>query len=93
MEVLAGFLGGVAGVIGFLPFLFLSGRLRTKFIEEGAKKAAYIFLVPLLSFILMVAALFVLWLAFPQHLMVFSVACIVVFLGGTIAVTVKQVRR
>ncbi|MDR2721879.1 MAG: hypothetical protein LBB35_03315 [Coriobacteriaceae bacterium] len=93
LEVLAGVLGALAGTVGFLPFLLMGGKLRTKFIEDGAKKAGLMFLVPLISFILMMAMLLMLQLVLPQYFLISVLICLVVFLVGTIVVTFKQVKR
>jgi hypothetical protein len=92
LAVLAAVLGGVAGALGFLPYLLAGKKLRAKFIEDGAKKAGLMLLVPLVSLVLMIAALWVLLLLFPQHLMIVAVACVLVFLGGTMAIVIKQTR-
>jgi hypothetical protein len=91
--VLAGVCGALAGVLGFIPFLLLTGTIRKRFVEKGAGILRFALLIPALSFILMIAAMVVCWWLAPGSLMVFAVTCIAVFLMGTIVHTVMQVRR
>jgi hypothetical protein len=93
VEVLAGVLGCLAGLVGFSPFLLFGKRLRERFAQTGTPSFKSVLLVPVLSFILMVAALALCWLLARTLLMIFAVACIVVFLVATTLFTVWLVKR
>jgi hypothetical protein len=93
LEILAGACGGLAGMIGFIPFLLLSGVVRRKFVEKGGGIFGFFLLVPLLSFIPMVAAIALCWWLASAYLMIFAVVCIVVFLLATTVYTATRVRR
>jgi hypothetical protein len=93
LELLAGVTGCLAGLLGFAPFLLLGGRIRRGFVEKGRTAAAPVLLVPLLSFVLMVAASLVCRLVAPGYLLVFVVPCAVVFLISTGVYAVRFLRR
>ncbi|MCL1879407.1 MAG: hypothetical protein FWF71_02125 [Actinomycetia bacterium] len=93
MELLAGVLGGLAGVLGFLPFLLVGGKIRRRFIEQGTKVLKYIMLLPILSFVLMIAAMLVCWLVAVQYLLVFGLVCVAVFILAMIVFVVVQMKK
>lgn len=92
MEILAGVLGCLAGIIGCLPFILFGGKIHKKFTEDGPAAFKLILLLPLLSFILMFGAIFGFGLLFKEQLLIFGVACAVVFLTGIVVFAVIQVR-
>jgi hypothetical protein len=93
LEVLAGVGGCVAGFAGFAPFLLFGGRLRKSFAEKGTVAFRSALLVPLFSFVVMAAALLVCGLLIPEHLLMFAVPCVVVFLVATSVYVMRLVRR
>ncbi|MDR1014936.1 MAG: hypothetical protein LBL86_08190 [Coriobacteriales bacterium] len=93
MELLAGAAGCLAGLLGFAPFLLLGGRIRKGFVEKGRMVAGPVLLVPLLSFVLMIAASALCRLVAPGYLLVFVVPCVVVFLVGTGVYAIRLVKR
>jgi hypothetical protein len=93
LVILAGVCGGLAGVLGFAPFFFLTKTVQRRFAEEGSKAFRIALLMPLISFVLMAAAIAVCALIASPYLLVFSAVCVVVFLLATIVYTALRVKR
>jgi hypothetical protein len=91
--ILAGVCGVLAGVLGFIPFFVLTGTVRRRFAEEGIKAFRIALLVPLVSFVPMAAAIAICGFVAPSYLLVFAVACLVVFLLATIVYTAVRARQ
>ena len=87
MEVLAGVLGCLVGVIGALPYVLLGQAIRRKFIAQGPKAIKLILLIPFLSVVVLLGAFIVFWLLAPGYLMIFAVAGVVVFIVSTVMFT------
>lgn len=93
MLVLIAALGGLSGLVGFLPFLLVGGVIRRRFVEQGEGALKLAFLVPLISFLPMVLAMALCWWLAPSYLLAFAVTGIVVFLLATVVYTARQVKR
>jgi putative effector of murein hydrolase LrgA (UPF0299 family) len=92
LEILAGVSGGLVGLVGFVPFLLVSGVIRKRFIEQGQGAIKLALLVPLVSFVPMVIGIVICWRIAPAHLMLFAGVCVVVFLLTTLVYTALLVR-
>ena len=88
-----GVLGGLSGLIGFLPFLLLGTVIRQRFIEKGEGALKLAFLVPLISFVPMVLAMLLCWWLAADYMLVFAFTGIAVFLLVTVVYTAMQVKR
>ncbi|MCL2882929.1 MAG: hypothetical protein FWF30_00460 [Coriobacteriia bacterium] len=93
LEVLAGILGCLAGVIGALPYILLGQVIRRRFIEQGPKAMKLILLIPFLSVVVLLGAFIVFWMLAPGFLMVFAVAGVIVFIVSTVMFTMLRLRR
>jgi len=93
LEILAGALGCVAGIIGFLPYLLLSDVARRKFVEGGRGALMYTMLALVLSFVLMIAAIAICWYVAFSYLVIFAATCVAVFLILTIVYMVIRLKR
>ena len=92
LEILAGILGCLAGILGCLPFILVGGKIHKMFAAQGPKAFKYVLLLPLVSFILMVGAMLIFRLFVPQHILIFGIAAIAVFLIGMIVFALIRVR-
>jgi putative effector of murein hydrolase LrgA (UPF0299 family) len=92
LEILAGVCGGLVGLVGFVPFLLVSGAIRKRFAEQGTKVLKYALLVPLVSFVPMAVGIVICWRVAPAYLLVFAGVCIAVFLLTTVVYTALSVR-
>lgn len=93
MTVLAGILGGLAGVVGCLPFLLLRGKIHKLFLEQEMKALKFVLLVPLASFLLMILAIIVFWLLVGQNVLIFAIVCVAIFLISAVVFTVTQMKH
>lgn len=92
MEILAGVLGCLAGALGCLPFILVGAKIRKMFAKKGPSAFKYVLLLPLVSFILMVGSMLGFRALVPQHIIIFGIACVAVFLMGMIVFAIIQVR-
>jgi len=93
LEILAGIFGCLIGIIGALPYIIMGRLMRKKFVSQGPRVMLTALLIPLISALLVIAAIFVFWLIVPQYLMIFAVVGIVVFLICTVMFTMLRLRR
>jgi len=93
LAVLAGVIGGLAGIVGFLPFFLLSGKARKRFLAKGKGAFGFTLLIPLLSFVLLIAQMVCGWFFLRDYLLVFAAACVIVFLVATGTYTITQAKR
>ena len=93
MKVLAGVIGALCGVIGFLPFYFVGENIKKLFVSQDKKSFKYVLLTPLVSFVLMIVAMLICGLVARQYLMVFGIACIAVFFVCITVFVVLRLRK
>ncbi|MCL1847063.1 MAG: hypothetical protein FWF91_03745 [Coriobacteriia bacterium] len=93
MEILAAALGGLAGIIGCVPYVLLSRAVRNDSKGAGAVNLALMLMIPVISFILILIAMILCWYLAPQYLLVFAVTCVIVFLLSTGAYVLAQARK
>jgi len=95
LEVIAGIVGSIAGVIGFLPYFLLNRMTEKKLVKDSTRIFRYTMLSPLISFALILAGIFSCWLLASEYLVIFAVTCVTVFLVGTgifVAVLVRAAK-
>jgi len=92
LAVLAGVLGSLAGLIGFAPFFILSGVVRKRYVQRGKGAFGQTLLIPLISFVLMMASMVGCWFLLREFVMIFSISCVIVFLLATGAYTIMQAK-
>jgi hypothetical protein len=83
VDILAGILGVIAGLIGILPFIALSKLMRHHASLRSFGLVPAGLLGTVVSFALLMAALLICATIAHAYLIVFAVACIAVFLVGT----------
>ena len=93
MEILAAALGGLAGIIGCVPYVLLSRMMRRGSARAGASTLGLLLLTAALSFVLILIALVLCWYLKPQYLLIFAVTCIIAFLISTGASVWMQNRK
>jgi hypothetical protein len=84
LDILAGVLGICAGLIGIVPFIILSKLMHSHSSLRGMGMIPAGLIGTLLSFVMLAAALFACATVAREQLIVFTIACIGVFLIGTI---------
>jgi len=82
LEVIAGTMGGLTGVLGFVPFYLFNHKTSRRLIKDSSKAFRFAMVAPLISFALILAGIISCWLLAPGYLVIFAVACITVFLVG-----------
>ena len=93
LQILAGVFGCLAGIVGVAPYFVMSDVVLKRFIKDSSKSLKFTLLAPVLSFILMIVAMIVFWNLYRQYMIIFAVACVSIFLLGTISYALVQMKR
>ncbi|MDR1184191.1 MAG: hypothetical protein LBK67_05280 [Coriobacteriales bacterium] len=92
MELLVVVLGVVGGLLGFAPYFLIDRRIRAKVENQGIRSIQLGCLGAVISFVVMAAALVVIYVLMTEQLLFFAAVCIGVFLACMIVYTVLLVR-
>ncbi|MCL2883203.1 MAG: hypothetical protein FWF30_01875 [Coriobacteriia bacterium] len=93
MEILAGVLGCLVGVIGFLPYALVAGWIRRKAGVQDRRVMKFIVLIPFFSIVLMLAAILLFWWLAADYLVIFAIASLAVFLVGTASTSMVRQKK